>query len=341
MSKSPSFGSGLSKAHAIISEAQMAKHVFLMTGMLLGFLLLTAARQHARERTFPLMLFTQAKADDYLGTEACVPCHRSYVVSFRQSAHAPYMEGAHLPPERRGCEACHGPGAVHLREVLEPKGVIRYSKMTAEEVSRACLRCHGATMRPSQWHRTAHARASLSCISCHQIHPRSEKQPNLAAPMARLPGARKPSHPLLKEEEAALCSRCHAPQAAEFRLNFHHPLPEGRMLCTDCHEVHPDRESLRRVRLIREPCVHCHADKMGPFVFEHDPAAGWMGDSCLECHRPHGSPNPRMLKLFSRGLCAQCHTEKGVQHYPARNCWESGCHVAHHGSNTNPLFLSH
>jgi hypothetical protein len=36
----------------------MAKHVFLMTGMLLGFLLLTAARQHARERTFPLMLFT-------------------------------------------------------------------------------------------------------------------------------------------------------------------------------------------------------------------------------------------------------------------------------------------
>jgi hypothetical protein len=58
MSKSPSFGSGLSKAHAIISEVQMAKHVFLMTGMLLGFLLLTAARQHARERTFPLMLFT-------------------------------------------------------------------------------------------------------------------------------------------------------------------------------------------------------------------------------------------------------------------------------------------
>jgi predicted CXXCH cytochrome family protein len=80
---------------------------------------------------------------------------------------------------------------------------------------------------------------------------------------------------------------------------------------------------------------------MGPFAFEHDPAAGWMGDSCVECHRPHGSPNPRMLKLFSRGLCAQCHTDKGVQHYPARNCWESGCHVAHHGSNTNPLFLSY
>jgi predicted CXXCH cytochrome family protein len=327
----------------------MAKSVFLITGVLLGLLLLTASHQRARERAFPLTLFAQAKVDDYLGTEACVPCHRSYVVSFRQSAHAPYMEGAHLSPDRRGCEACHGPGAIHLREVLEPKGVIRYSKMTPEEVSRACLRCHGATMRPSQWHRTAHARAGLSCISCHQIHPHREKQgapstgdmANPVKPLRMMLAASKPSHPLLKEEEAALCTRCHAPQAAEFRLNFHHPLPEGRMLCTDCHEVHPDRESVRRARLIREQCVHCHTDKMGPFAFEHDPAAGWMGDSCVECHRPHGSPNPRMLKLFSRGLCAQCHTDKGVQHYPARNCWESGCHVAHHGSNTNPLFLSY
>lgn len=325
------------------------KSLFLITMAGLGLLMLTAARQHAREHAFPLNLFAEAKPSDFLGEQACVPCHRSSVISFRNSAHAPYMTDVHLPPDRQGCEACHGPGAIHLREVLEPKGVIRYSKIQPEEVSRACMRCHGATMRPSQWHRTAHAKAGLSCISCHQIHQNAKKESGattgLASPLSSTAEAlwspTAPSHPLLKDEEVAMCSRCHAREASEFRLNFHHPLPEGRLLCTDCHDVHPTRESVKRVRLIREMCTHCHADKTGPFVFEHDPAAGWMGDSCLECHRPHGSPNPRMLKLFSRGLCAQCHTEKGVQHYPARNCWESGCHVAHHGSNSDPLFLSH
>lgn len=316
------------------------RNIFLLTAALLGLLMLTAAHQHARERAFPLNLFAEATQSDYLGDQACEPCHRSYVISFRNSAHAPYMAGAHLPPDQRGCEACHGPGAIHLREVLEPKGVIRYSKIKPEEASRACMRCHGATMRPSQWHRTAHARAGLSCIDCHQIHHRvGTSHPSTPTALPSLPAA--PSHPLLKGEEVAMCSHCHAREANEFKLNFHHPLPEGRLLCTDCHDVHPTRESVKRVRLIREMCTHCHADKTGPFTFEHDPAAGWMGDSCLECHRPHGSPNPHLLKLFSRGLCAQCHTDKGVQHYPARNCWESGCHVAHHGSNSNPLFLNH
>ncbi len=309
-----------------------------MGAILLALLLMAAARQQARERTFPLNLFAEAKREDYLGEPACVPCHRSYVISFRNSAHAPYMADPHLPIDRQGCEGCHGPGGIHLREVLAPKGVIRYSKLDPEAVSRACLRCHGATMRPSQWHRTAHARAGLSCISCHQIHQRAPQNTQVS-PV--LPSARSPSHPLLKGEETALCSGCHAREASEFRLSFHHPLPEGRLLCTDCHDAHPNRESVKRERLIREMCTHCHADKMGPFMYEHEPVAGWMGDSCLECHRPHGSVNPRMLKLFSRGLCAQCHTDKGVAHYPARNCWGSGCHVAHHGSNSDALFLRH
>ncbi len=212
---------------------------FLLAVAMLGLLLLTAAQRQARERMFPLNLFAQAKPEDYLGERACVPCHRSYVMSFRDSAHAPYMADPHLPADRRGCEACHGPGAIHLREVPEPKGVVRYSKIAPEEVSRACLRCHGATMRQSQWHRTAHARAGLSCVSCHQIHQSAKAQP--VAPMG-LALNRTPSHPLLKGEEVAMCSRCHAREASEFRLNFHHPLPKGRLLAQRLRElgINPD-----------------------------------------------------------------------------------------------------
>jgi predicted CXXCH cytochrome family protein len=73
-------------------------------------------------------------------------------------------------------------------------------------------------------------------------------------------------------------------------------------------------------------------------VYEHDPVAGWMGDGCNDCHRSHGSANPRLLKSFSRGLCAQCHTDKSAAHYPGRTCWRAGCHVSLHGSNTDRLF---
>ncbi|WP_250664424.1 hypothetical protein, partial [Escherichia coli] len=36
---------------------------------------------------------------------------------------------------------------------------------------------------------------------------------------------------LLKTDEVTLCSQCHQREVNEFRLNFHHPVPEGRMVC--------------------------------------------------------------------------------------------------------------
>jgi predicted CXXCH cytochrome family protein len=67
-----------------------------------------------------------------------------------------------------------------------------------------------------------------------------------------------------------------------------------------------------------------------------------VGEDCLECHRPHGSPNRNLLTNFSRGLCVQCHTD--IQQDPAHqfrggDCWRSGCHVAVHGSNHSALLF--
>ena len=89
----------------------------------------------------------------------------------------------------------------------------------------------------------------------------------------------------------------------------------------------------------RELCVTCHGNVAGPFVYEHDPVVGLTGEGCMECHRPHGSNNPKLLTTFSRGACAQCHTDKANNHFPGRTCWQSGCHVAIHGSNTDPFLL--
>ncbi len=290
---------------------------------------------------FPLSLFAQASPEAYIGDRECAACHKEPTQTFNASPHALWVRDPKLPVDKRGCEACHGPGEVHLENVKDRRKVIDFDQLKPREVSMVCLRCHADTMRLSQWHRTAHAQADIACTDCHYVHKREDEAKN----DARLQNTKFPTSPLfitapepkslLKASEVVLCGNCHQRSLNEFRLNSHHPLPEGRIVCSDCHDVHPAKTSNKRTQAIKEMCVNCHGDKLGPFAFEHDPVAGWTGDGCTECHRPHGSHNPRLLRAFSRGLCNQCHTDKGNNHYPGRTCWSVGCHVAVHGSNTD------
>ena len=101
-----------------------------------------------------------------------------------------------------------------------------------------------------------------------------------------------------------------------------------------------------------EPCLKCHAEYRGPFLFEH---AAVRVDGCETCHSPHGSTNSRLLKrpvLFT--ICLECHTgapgfgrqgdgipTQTPSHNMAdpryHNC--TTCHVRIHGSNADQRFL--
>jgi DmsE family decaheme c-type cytochrome len=145
-------------------------------------------------------------------------------------------------------------------------------------------------------------------------------------------------------------------------MPFKHRVNEGFMQCTDCHNPHgvpaPTWRMGARPRMVEhalaneEPCLKCHSDKRGPFVFEH-PAV--RVDGCETCHNPHGSTNPKLLRrpvVFT--VCLECHNGAGnfgrqgdgVQMLSAahnmtdpryQNC--TACHVRIHGSNADPLFL--
>lgn len=300
--------------------------------------------QKPRPQSFADKLFAKASEDDYTGSTACAECHESKVEAFSKSAHYAFVQKEDLPLDKRGCEGCHGPGKIHTKE--EGSEVIAFPKMSPEESSAACLRCHASTMKLSEWHRTEHGKGKVSCVGCHQIHPdtpnafNEKTLPTLSLTKEHF-SAQKPSPKLLKADENLLCASCHRGQAAEFRQSSHHPLPEGKLICSDCHDPHPTKKTTGRREFLKEKCVTCHTEYAGPFVYEHDPVAGNIGDGCTECHRPHGSHNPDLLKGFSRGLCAQCHTDKTTSHYPGRTCWTSGCHVALHGSNRSPFFFEH
>ena len=99
--------------------------------------------------------------------------------------------------------------------------------------------------------------------------------------------------------EPQLCISCHSETKAQFSRPFHHKVLEGLMKCSDCHNPHGGFE-LKQARLSTGAdagCLKCHADKQGPFVFEHAPL---KVEGCSSCHTPHGSANAKLLTRSAR-----------------------------------------
>ena len=55
---------------------------------------------------------------------------------------------------------------------------------------------------------------------------------------------------------------------------------------------------------VNKTCYMCHAEKRGPFLWEHEPVV----DDCLNCHTPHGSTKTPLLKTRVPFLCQECHS---------------------------------
>jgi predicted CXXCH cytochrome family protein len=169
-------------------------------------------------------------------------------------------------------------------------------------------------------------------------------QTRVPLPQWRTSFPRQPGLATREQATAELCGSCHRREISEARQFSHHPILEGRVSCTDCHDAHRAEQGRMLTRpTIDETCLKCHEQVRGPFVFEHDPVhKGGLGRSCLECHRAHGSPNRNLQVLFSRGLCIQCHTDiaqEPLHRGRGGDCWRSGCHVAVHGSNSHRFLL--
>ena len=146
--------------------------LFLALGIAMLSLGFTSSVQ-GKDKSQADKLFARATPDDYMSEQGCAECHGEISKNFPASPHAPLVADEKLPLDKRGCQGCHGPGHIHQAE--ENAEVISFTKMSPKESTAACMRCHESTMKESQWKRTEHARADLSCVSCHQIHTEKEK----------------------------------------------------------------------------------------------------------------------------------------------------------------------
>jgi DmsE family decaheme c-type cytochrome len=284
-------------------------------------------------------------AQDFVGSNVCRTCHPDIYSTFFRNPHYKSIASGREAPADTGCESCHGPGAGHVsagggRETI-PNA---FSRMAPGAIVDTCLRCHSQTISRANIRRSEHTLSDVVCANCHSIH--------------RSPA---PKY-LLADQQTDLCYSCHTTVRAQFSMPFKHRVNEGSVKCTDCHNPHGSFAATwsmgARPRMVdqavgnEQPCLACHIDKRGPFVYEH-PAV--RVDGCETCHNAHGSTNARLLKRpVTFPLCLECHNGFGnfgrqangvrlqsASHNMAdpryQNC--TTCHVRIHGSNSNSLFL--
>jgi predicted CXXCH cytochrome family protein len=205
----------------------------------------------------------------------------------------------------------------------------------------ACADCHYELVRDfdTATHARLMARGSnpidIGCESCHgpgDLHVQSGGDTALIV------------NPLKSPD---VCYTCHIEVRGSFSLPHRHPVPEGHLTCTDCHDPHRgDAVIGGHTSLLsqNDTCFQCHSAQQGPHVFEHEA----LREGCTTCHQPHGSVNPRLLTQRNATLCLQCHFQ---QHAPGGQifiggfnhtaflqrgtCWSAGCHEAVHGSQVN------
>jgi len=265
---------------------------------------------------------SQAK---YVGQDVCVTCHDTQRQKYATSAHHHSMD-PRTPAAKQSCETCHGPGSEHAEDPVN-KHLKDFKKLPAAEINATCTTCHSRGEH-TLWEGSQHESRGLACTTCHSVHS--------------FKGV-----PQIKEKtQLELCANCHRDKVSKVDRSGHMPVRENKMQCTTCHNVHgaTNVKLLRKGDSIAGLCTSCHADKRGPYLWEHPPSR----DGCVTCHDPHGSANERMLVAKTPLLCQRCHA--GTRHpstiYDAalvgsgaspsvriygRSCVE--CHSAIHGSN--------
>ncbi len=269
------------------------------------------------------------------GDAACTACHDEAdgpeLLAIGKTRH-----GTQADPRTPTCTSCHGPSKDHLGykgSEKPPKPDVTFGAKTASSVDArngACQSCHTNDSKRSHWEGSVHQTRDVTCAACHKVH--------LAKDAVRD-----------KRTQSETCFTCHKEQRTQANKPSHHPVLEGKMACSDCHNPHGSAgPKLMKRDSVVDTCYTCHMEKRGPFVHNHQP----VNEDCSTCHNPHGTTTEALLKSRPPFLCQTCHTPHGpiqpsVATGPVTNPgWWNGaaitqgrscmnCHTQVHGSN-NP-----
>jgi DmsE family decaheme c-type cytochrome len=212
------------------------------------------------------------KKDIVLNKDAkCTSCHDEAdspdLLAIGKTRH-----GTRADSRTPSCTSCHGASNAHTDyrgPDKPPKPDVNFQRKSNTDVAAsngACLTCHqgGKLMG---WQSSTHALEDTACASCHKVHRQKDQ--------VRNPGM----------QQAEVCFTCHKEQRTQFNKVSHHPVVEGKMSCSSCHNVHGNNPKALKKPSVNEVCYTCHMEFRGPFVHNHQPVT----EDCGICHQNHGN----------------------------------------------------
>ena len=228
----------------------------------------------------------------------CANCHEAQWNAIDLSAH-----GAKNDAGGSMCQACHGDATEHLKDPMKAKPANPFGKgHTADERTAVCLTCHSGNRNLAFWSSGKHQLNEVTCANCHSIHGEKLFRATRAEPPKVAHDQQ--VHDDVPAQPGGDLRQCHQPiRAANFKPS-HHPIIEGKVKCSDCHNPHGAiTPAMLKQPTINDQCYSCHADKRGPYVFNHPP----VEENCATCHNPHGSVHAKLLNESAPNLCQDCH----------------------------------
>ncbi|MCC7327683.1 MAG: DmsE family decaheme c-type cytochrome [Burkholderiales bacterium] len=254
------------------------KSILTMTGVVAAFIWISAMPAQAQPK--PAAAAQTAPV--------CAKCHEAQWKSTDLTAH-----GAKNDADGGMCQSCHGDASAHIKDPNKVKPADPFGKAgTAETRTAVCLTCHSGNRDLAFWAAGKHQLNDVTCSNCHSIHGKA-----LAPSINKFVTTFRPG-------QWEGCGNCHQQIRAAIFKPSHHPIIEGKVKCSDCHNPHGALSpAMVKQPTINDQCYTCHADKRGPYVFNHPP----VEENCVTCHNPHGSVHAKLLNENAPNLCQDCH----------------------------------
>jgi DmsE family decaheme c-type cytochrome len=166
------------------------------------------------------------------GAERCLRCHAGERMTVMAETIHGNSDNPHTPFARQGCEACHGPGSLHVSRARGgigfPALIVFDERDTVERQTGVCIACHADDMgdlEGMEWTGSMHDTEDVTCISCHEMH-------RIGNPLRE------------QKQQREACGACHAEQIENHRQFADKGIVFDKLTCFDCHDVH---------QLIHEP----------------------------------------------------------------------------------------